>query len=360
MPRAEDAPHEAVIDPGSFEARDAGLGLHAYVYDIGSYHFNWHEELELLTIVQGRIEVCVGGQARTCTSGEMVLMNPHQGHATLALSTGARALAVHFSPKVLDGLLPGWPANHFTSVPGDSPTRLSATARIRGAIAALLLEPATTPEEMFSLRAHFYHMLAGIIGAFPLTQPGTTRARPDSGNAIIAKVCAHLEQHFTERVTLAQLSQISGYNESYLSELFARTIGMSAFDYLGRLRLRAAARQLVETRDRISDIALANGFPDAKALDTAFRRWFDKSPSAYRRQITTGPAPAEIASVDAGFKKHFVPRSDTGVAQLLSDWYEVVNSPRRRSAELAELRTRASQLVRSTTDLAQRLNRLEP
>ena len=55
MPRGEGtAPREGPIDPGGFEVEDAGLGLHAYVYDIGSYHFNWHEELELLTIVGAR------------------------------------------------------------------------------------------------------------------------------------------------------------------------------------------------------------------------------------------------------------------------------------------------------------------
>ncbi|WP_277066339.1 helix-turn-helix domain-containing protein [Propionibacterium acidifaciens] len=360
MPRGEGtALREGPIDPGGFEVEDAGLGLHAYVYDIGSYHFNWHEELELLTIVRGEIEVCAGGRARTCTSGEMTLINPHQGHATLALSAGARALAVHFSPHVLEGVTPDWPANRFASMPGDSPRQLSAQARVRAAVAALLLEPVTRAEEAFRLRADFYHMLAGIVEAFPLTEPGVTRARHDSGNAVIAKVCAHLEQHFTERITLAQLSRIGGYNESYLSELFTRTIGMSAFDYLGRLRVRAAARQLAETRDRISDVALANGFPDAKALDTAFRRWFDKSPSAYRRHIATGPAAAEIAVVDAGFKKRFVPRADDDVRRLLTDWYEIVRSPRRRSAELAGLRTRADQLADAAADLARRLNRLE-
>ena len=106
-------------------------------------------------------------------------------------------------------------------------------------------------------------------------------------------------------------------------------------------------------------MALANGFPDAKALDTAFRRWFDKSPSAYRRHIATGPAAAEIAVVDAGFKKRSVPRADDDVRRLLTDWYEIVRSPRRRSAELAGLRTRADQLADAAADLARRLNRLE-
>ncbi|WP_316670828.1 AraC family transcriptional regulator [uncultured Propionibacterium sp.] len=361
MARGEDpARDRGGTGAASFEVRDAGLGLHAYVYDIGSYHFNWHTELELLTVVRGEIEVCVNGRARNCTSGQMTLMNSHQGHATLALSTGARALAVHFDPRVLDGVLPEWPDRLFASVPGETSAQLSAQTRVRAAIAGLLLEPVASPEELLGLRADFHHMLAGIIGAFPLTRPGPNRARRDSGNATIAKICAYLEQHFTERITLAQLSRIGGYNESYLSELFSRTIGMSSSDYLSRLRLRAATRRLVETRERIGDIAHSSGFPDAKALDAAFRRWFGKSPSAYRRQLAAGPAPAEIAEVDAGFKKHFVSRDDAEVASLLADWYEAVRSPRRRGEELTELRARAARLAGAATDLAQRLSRLGP
>lgn len=34
------------------------INLKQYIYKIGSYHYNWHKELELLTVIKGEVEVC--------------------------------------------------------------------------------------------------------------------------------------------------------------------------------------------------------------------------------------------------------------------------------------------------------------
>ena len=36
-----------------------GCFMEQYVYHIGSYHYNWHKDLELMTILRGELEVCV-------------------------------------------------------------------------------------------------------------------------------------------------------------------------------------------------------------------------------------------------------------------------------------------------------------
>ena len=34
--------------------------LREYVYYVGSFHYNWHKEIELICVLNGQIEVCAG------------------------------------------------------------------------------------------------------------------------------------------------------------------------------------------------------------------------------------------------------------------------------------------------------------
>ena len=45
----------------SYKKSSMNIALEQYVYRIGTYHYNWHRDLELLTVLNGRAEVCAGG-----------------------------------------------------------------------------------------------------------------------------------------------------------------------------------------------------------------------------------------------------------------------------------------------------------
>ena len=44
-----------------YQCEKNGCFLEQYVYHIGSYHYNWHRELELMTVLRGELEVCIDG-----------------------------------------------------------------------------------------------------------------------------------------------------------------------------------------------------------------------------------------------------------------------------------------------------------
>ena len=68
------------------------INLRQYVYEIGSYHYNWHPELELLVILSGSVEVCAGGRVTAHEPGDVIVINSGVGHATLAHSPNSWAM----------------------------------------------------------------------------------------------------------------------------------------------------------------------------------------------------------------------------------------------------------------------------
>lgn len=85
----------------SYNKANKGISLKQYIYTIGSYHYNWHNDLELLLVMNGKIEVCADGESRILEEDDMILINSNMGHATLAQEPDSIAMAIHIDPVFL-------------------------------------------------------------------------------------------------------------------------------------------------------------------------------------------------------------------------------------------------------------------
>lgn len=78
---------------------------------------------------------------------------------------------------------------------------------------------------------------------------------------------------------LAEHAQLSPY---HFLRTFERATGVTPHQYVLRARLRAAAQRLVDTRDKVIEIALECGFSDLSNFNRAFRTEFGVPPREYR------------------------------------------------------------------------------
>jgi len=58
--------------------------------------------------------------------------------------------------------------------------------------------------------------------------------------------------------------------------------GNSIQDFVRVVKLRKAARLLLESNQPVSDIAFLSGFQNSKHFSTAFKKQFGKTPTDYR------------------------------------------------------------------------------
>lgn len=128
---------------------------------------------------------------------------------------------------------------------------------------------------------------------------------------------------------------------------------MTFSEYLTRVRLRQATRDLGETGRRIATVATDNGFPDVKAFNKAFGR----TPSAYRRLLT-----ADTAAADSVFHRRYVSRTDAAITRVLRYWASGaapggVEEPCATAARLSR-RSPAEEALELTRSLTARLERM--
>ncbi len=95
-------------------------------------------------------------------------------------------------------------------------------------------------------------------------------------------------------LTIAQLARRSGYPEYLVSTVINRRLGGNFWEYVNRHRIEAVRACLADAGDgrRILEIAYGAGFTSKSTFNTAFRRIFGETPSAYRhRHAPSAAAP---------------------------------------------------------------------
>ena len=99
----------------------------------------------------------------------------------------------------------------------------------------------------------------------------------------IRRVATVLEQQYRDPPSIEQLADEVGLSASRLAHLFREEVGKSIQSYILERRLMMAAMLIVQTHERISQIAYSVGFGDVSNFNHAFKRRFAMSPRQYRK-----------------------------------------------------------------------------
>jgi len=101
----------------------------------------------------------------------------------------------------------------------------------------------------------------------------------------IYRAILYMERKIADPVTLAELADQAHLNQTYFSEQFKLTTGISPWNYLIQLRLELVKHLLSSTDLPISEIALRAGFCDSSYLAKTFRVREGMTPRNFRNKI---------------------------------------------------------------------------
>jgi AraC-like DNA-binding protein/quercetin dioxygenase-like cupin family protein len=307
----------------SYANSNKNINLKQYIYKIGSYHYNWHKDLELFLVVNGEVEVCANGISRILETDDMVLINSNMGHATLAQKPDSIAMVVHIDPVFLKDYYENVEYLSFDLWSTRETRNKKPFKLIRAYLSQMILSyNKETPEQKLLFESSFYSLLHTISLSFPPKEiHSATFMINQKKLSAIDKMIKYINKNYKKKITLDKLSKESGYNSSYVSQLFKSYLGINFYEHLTRIRLRAATRELSQTENKILDIALENGFPDIKAFNSTFKDNFGKSPTEYRRQLNN-----ENRKNDINFKKQFILIDDEVINNKLLGYVSDNNS----------------------------------
>lgn len=144
-------------------------------------------------------------------------------------------------------------------------------------------------EDLYSASSEYASREYAMIGYLYLFFSCLIRYQMDTAHPsmqYISSACQYIQTHYTQAITIADITQHVGIERSYLHRIFKRFLGYSVHEYLQSLRLHRAREFLDEGRLSISEIATACGFESASYFSRVYKQTIGVSPAAYRKSAT--------------------------------------------------------------------------
>lgn len=231
-------------------------------------------------IVGDNIEV-IGALDLVLITGENLEHVWEQGNCT---SPDIREITIQFSPELLSSSL--LDKNQFTRI---NIMLEKAKHGLAFPVEAILkvyhrLDTLASEKDSFIQFLSCLQLLYGLSGfqGKALASSSFAHAPRDKESRRVLKVKEYINDHYTEDVTLNQMSDMVGMSPSSFSRFFKQRTGRTLSSYLIDIRLGNAARALVDTTQNISEICYSCGFNNLSNFNRIFKSKRGMSPRDFR------------------------------------------------------------------------------
>lgn len=103
-------------------------------------------------------------------------------------------------------------------------------------------------------------------------------------NLIISRAIEYLENNYSKKLSLKEISEELFVSPNYLSRLFKKEMDINLFDYLQEYRLEKAKELLNNLNYKVYEISEMVGYGDTKYFSNIFKKAFNITPIEYRNR----------------------------------------------------------------------------
>ena len=244
---------------------------------------HYHDEIELLIIYDGTIEITVNGKDYYASEGDVVYVASGVPHSTRTDEYGVVYGLLQFrdgdfiDPKTRK-IIKYSMKLHFLS---EAPIRILKSPSIKDEFDSI------TREQGEKQRAYETMIRSSILRIIAiLSREGALsfneEAYLSSAGQKILPALAYINENYREDISLEEISARLGFNESYFCRIFKQAIGATFTEYLNFVRVCKAEKLLAQGSMSILDISSEVGFTSVSYFNRIFKKYRSCSPGYYR------------------------------------------------------------------------------
>ena len=258
---------------------------------IHSYPLHWHDEAEIIYVTSGYVKITVWSKTYHAQEGDIVILMPHVIHSIEQMDTHHAEyfnIVFHFSilekskenncyDKYLKPFL-----THEKSVNCYERKGSELNTILTPLILSLIenrRDSYTTCE--YLVKSNLFMIMHYLNQNCIHTDKNEVLLQENYDK--LKTALYHVQNSYAQNITIKQVAALCGFSESHFMKIFKELTGMSFTAYLVNYRLELSAKQLIETDQKIIDIATNCGFNNHSYFTRAFQKKYELSPAKYRR-----------------------------------------------------------------------------
>ena len=238
-----------------------------------------HEaHLELQYISGGRAYIKIGGRAYQVRQGDVVVYNAGVMHDEAPDSNCGLAF---YNCGVKNFKAPLLPSGHLLA---HDVSPVLHTEEMSANVENIFREMFEQVSQKKIFSGVICHQLLNALLIILLNQiPHEKIFGRDKFDASINHCKNFLDEHFTENISVAQMSELANMSVSGFAHRFKKIFGLAPGQYLIRLKIGAAQKLLIGTDKSITEISMGLGYDNVSHFNNQFKKFVGASPQNYRK-----------------------------------------------------------------------------
>ena len=270
---------------GSLTAIDEPISIE-YLTDSGRYTpAHWHEDLEMLYILNGTATVIADGIRHVLVPGECIVIDSNILHETQCV-TSLMMISVHVKRDYLR-----------SRAGGTQPFLIRCS---RSDLVHEQLQPYLEICDMFRTIVPFYirqrdgyrlmseacilRILYLLVQHFRIPLGADDIPALTENRERVQKIASFIREHYSEKLTLSGTAEHFGLSEAYFSRLFRKNFGITFIQHLNRVRIEHIYHDLIATDEPVMELIEKHGFTSYKLFSRTFRQIYGCTPREVRQR----------------------------------------------------------------------------
>ena len=266
------------------------LPVNVVTADIDEYPIHFHDDMEVVYILEGSVIMRNGYYTYTLKQGDIYIINDREMHSFE--KTGERNMVMmlqldlaYFS-RYYDNL-----KNNFfvTDMEDDSDESLEVLRTMMARIMMEVLQKGYGYEHKVIESTH--NLIACLMSDFQYFVMEYGKFKNESrnkGNKILAgrlnRITDYMYDNYSRKLTLSEIADREHLSIYYLSHIIKEATGLSFQDLLSYIRVEESEKLLLGTNKKIGAIAEETGFSAVRYYIKHFEHWFGVHPLEYRKK----------------------------------------------------------------------------
>ena len=239
----------------------------------------WHPQIKIIYINFGTARITFEDHETTLTAGHYCLINSNELHS-VCYEVGCEGRNIYISSDIFNQIIPDFNNSYFPHMCDDPELEEKIVSSVR-TLSSLNHSKENGWHILYlsNLYSLIYYLYKN--GFFTEMKKKNTKSVQTVERLEI--ILSYTESYYKEPILLSSISGLVGLNPEYFCRFFKKHMGMSYQRYLNSVRASHIYSEIINTDDKITDIAKRNGMNNYHLFLEVFKEIYGTSPHKIRK-----------------------------------------------------------------------------
>ncbi len=253
-----------------------------FLHNVYTVKKHWHNDIEVIFVLKGTIEVGFGEQQTILSEGNILLLNPNVIHSIRSTSENL-LLVLQMQKEVFYNISKINIDIDFKYISFEE-MHTKEYREVSKLLANMALIYVNKDEnKLLLLKSLFFRFI------YILSKHNNIDSIQVDENSVkdlnrLLDILQVAKEHYTENISLAEYAKMFGLTTQYFANYFKKNFGESFIHYINDLRVEKATALLLETDKSMTEISTECGFTNIKSFNTLFKQKIGTPPSDLRKK----------------------------------------------------------------------------